>query len=88
MLQGFPSCAGNYWPIENGAVADLIKGQDAVSTLPFFVADRFGVVNGAIRVNSTATRWQLPAGTYYQGDTTITMWVKKNTCAQYGPYGI
>jgi hypothetical protein len=88
MLQGYPSCAGNYWPIGSGEVTDMIGGQSASSQSPLFVADRFGAVNGAIRVNSAATSWQLPVDIYYQGDTTITMWVYKKSCVQNGPYGI
>jgi hypothetical protein len=83
------SCLGHYWPIANRTVIDTITGQLATSKgSPKFVADRNGQANGAIWVNgSLATAWQLPAGIYIQGDTTVTMWVKKIAC-QYGCYGM
>jgi hypothetical protein len=74
------SCMGNYWPIESGTVTDKITGQSATSLSPQFVADRFGLANGAILVKSVDNAWTLPVGRYYQGDTTITMWVKKLAC--------
>jgi hypothetical protein len=51
------------------------------------VADRNGVLNGAILVNSSSSAWQLPVDTYFQSDSTITLWVKKQAC-QDGIYGI
>jgi hypothetical protein len=81
------SCAGHYWPIGNNAVTDTITGLSATSLgSPQFVTDRNGVANGAIWVNSLTTAWQLPVDTYYQGDTTVTMWLKKMAC-QEGNYG-
>jgi hypothetical protein len=81
------SCAGHYWPIANQSVTDVITGLNATSLgSPQFVTDRNGVANGAIWVNSIATAWQLPVDTYYQGDTTVTMWLKKVAC-QFGVYG-
>jgi hypothetical protein len=79
-------CVGNYWPIGNQSVTDVITGQGATSDSPLFVTDRFGVTDGAIQVNSNANSWQLPAGKYFQGDTTVTLWVKKFECS-YNPYG-
>jgi hypothetical protein len=80
-------CVGHYWPIGNRAVTDLITGRNGTSQTPQFVADRNGVANGAIWVNgSVETTWQLPADTYFQGDTTMTMWVKKIACIS-GSFG-
>jgi hypothetical protein len=81
------ACVGNYWPVGNGAVTDVIGGKNATSSSPLFVADRFGSTNGSIRVNSVATAWQLPSAPYVQGDTTITLWLLKNTCVAWAPYG-
>jgi hypothetical protein len=83
------TCSGHYWPIANQTVTDVITGLNATSLgSPQFVTDRNGVANGAIWVNGTmATAWQLPVDTYFQGDTTITMWVKKIAC-QVVPYGM
>jgi hypothetical protein len=68
-------------------VQDTITGQFAASDSPSFVADRFGVANAAILISGTGT-WTLPQGSYYQGDTTVTMWVNKLTCTLvYGVYG-
>jgi hypothetical protein len=67
---------------------DTITGMQSVSGSPTFVADRFGVANGAVLVNSVATAWQLPAAVYVQGDVTITMWVNKQGCpSPAGTYG-
>jgi hypothetical protein len=81
------SCVGNYWPIGNGAVTDLVGGKSANSTSPVFVTDRFGIANGAIRVNNSFTAWKLPSAPYVQGATTITLWVLKNKCIPWAPYG-
>jgi hypothetical protein len=80
------ACVGNYWPIGNGAVTDLIGSKNATTSSPVFVTDRFGSANGSIRVNSAATAWQLPSAPYIQGPTTITMWLSKNTCVTWGAY--
>jgi hypothetical protein len=58
----------------------VITGENATSSSPQFVTDRSGVAKGAIQVNSSASAWQLPPGRYFQGDTTVTMWVKKIEC--------
>jgi hypothetical protein len=63
----------NYWPISGGTVKDVITMKYALSSSPLFVTDRFGAANGAIRVNSMATSWQVSPGIYYQSDTTTTM---------------
>jgi hypothetical protein len=81
-------CVGNYWPVTNGAVSDTVGGMNATCSLPRFTTDRFGVANEAITVMSSADSWRLPFGRYYQGDTTMTMWVNKLQCSSYGPYGI
>jgi hypothetical protein len=80
------SCVSNYWPVKDNAVTDLIEGRNAKSDSPQFVKDRFGLANGAIFVNSLKTAWQIPTGRYFQGDSTLTMWVKKQTCIT-GNYG-
>jgi hypothetical protein len=35
------------------------------------------VADGAIQVDSERTAWRLPPGSYFKGDTTLTMWVKR-----------
>jgi hypothetical protein len=58
-------------------VTDIVTAKQATSLgSPQFVPDRNGVVNSAILVNSTFSAWQLPVDTYFQGDTTVTLWVK------------
>jgi hypothetical protein len=81
-------CLAHHWPIGNNAVTDAITGKSATSYggSPQFAADRNGVINGAILVNSSSSAWKLPEDTYFQGDTTLTLWVKKNA-RQYGDYG-
>jgi hypothetical protein len=83
----FAACGGHYWPVENNAMSDVIGGKNAVSLKPQFVEDRFGLKNQAILINSSESAWQLPSGRYFQGDTTLTMWIKKNEC-KIGNYGI
>jgi hypothetical protein len=73
--------------VNNNSVEDLISGKQGNSDSPQFFTDRFGTVNGSIYVNSIATVWKLPAGAYFQGDTTLTMWVKKMACSSGGSYG-
>jgi hypothetical protein len=74
-------CLAHYWPIDNKTVLDVITGQFSTSKgSPQFVTDRNGLASGAILLNSSSSAWQLPVDTYFQGDTTITMWVKKITC--------
>jgi hypothetical protein len=78
-------CLTHYWPIGK-TVTDVITGQSATSKSPLFAADRNGITSAALWVNgSEATSWQLPVDTYFQGDTTVTMWVKKIAC-QPGRY--
>jgi hypothetical protein len=80
------SCVGHYWPVENKAVEDVIGHQSATSNgSPQFTRDRFGVVDGALRIYSSSTAWRLPHGRYIKGDTTITMWVKDIECGGYHP---
>ncbi len=74
------TCIANYWPIVNSLVLDPIGGMNATSTTPQFVTDRFGTLNSAIHVNSAASAWTLPAGSYTQGDFTATLWVQRNIC--------
>jgi hypothetical protein len=76
----YPSCLAHYWSIENESVNDLVGGKHASSASPQFITDRNGMANGAILINSSSSIWQLPEHNYFQGDTTITMWVKKNAC--------
>jgi hypothetical protein len=60
-------------------VTDTITGKQATSLgSPQFVPDRNGMANGAILINSDSSSWQLPVDAYFQGDTTVTMWVKGN----------
>jgi hypothetical protein len=82
------ACLGHYWPIGNQSVTDTVTGKSATSNgSPRFISDRNGVADGALWVNgSAATAWQLPTDTYFQGDTTVTMWLKKSLC-QSGSYG-
>jgi hypothetical protein len=69
-------------------VTDTITGKQATSLgSPQFVPDRNGLANGAILVNSTASSWQLPVDTYFQGDTTVTLWVKTICSSSYVPFG-
>jgi hypothetical protein len=76
---GGAKCVGHYWPIGNQMVTDIVTGKQATSLgSPQFVTDRNGSANGAILVNSTSSAWQLPVDTYFQGDTTVTLWVKAN----------
>jgi hypothetical protein len=79
-------CLVHYWPIRKQSVTDTITCKNATSSNPLFAKDRFGVANEAIWVNSSAANgWHLPQSKYFQGDTTVTMWVKKITC-RYGYY--
>jgi hypothetical protein len=84
------SCVGNYWPVRNNAVEDMIGGKSAYSPQPQFATDRFGALNGSVLVNSEISALVLPDGFYIQGDTTVTMWVKKIICggffSSHGPY--
>jgi hypothetical protein len=64
-------CLGHYWPIGNQTVKDTITGQQATSLgSPQFVADRNGLADGAILVNSTCQSWHLLSrrhDSYYVG---------------------
>jgi hypothetical protein len=74
----------------DSAVNDLIDGENATSLSPQFSTDRNGAINGSIWVNSNQSAWQFPSGTYFKGDFTITLWVKKVVCGDsnygYNPY--
>jgi hypothetical protein len=69
----------------------VITGFKATSLWPHFVTDRNGIENGATEINSTYNIWKLPVDTYFQGDTTVTMWVKRIGsyigCLGSGTYG-
>jgi hypothetical protein len=75
-------CVGHYWPIENQKVTDTITGKQATSLgSPQFAPDRNGIAYGAILINSTSSVWQLPADNYFQGDTSVSMWINnKKPC--------
>jgi hypothetical protein len=82
----------HYWPIGDNTVTDTITGKTAASKSPQFSLDRYDVLNGAAWVDSDDSAWQLPAGAYFNGDTTVTMWVKKIKCGggdslDLGAYG-
>ena len=67
----------NYWSFDNN-VNDL-KGGKTLSnpsdpTLISFVNDRFGNFNSALILNRGY--YQLPSGTYFQVDYTLSLWVK------------
>jgi hypothetical protein len=78
----------HYWPIVNKTVVDIVGNHNATSNgSPQFDQDRFGVADGALRIDSKETAWQLPPGRYVKGDTTITMWVKKIECIKDANFG-
>jgi hypothetical protein len=67
---------------------DLVTASQATSLgSPQFVPDRNGVANSAILVNSSSSAWQLPVDTYFQGDTTVTLWVKTMSIFYYEAFG-
>jgi hypothetical protein len=69
----------------NQAVMDLVTASQATSLgSPQFVPDRNGVANSAILVNSSSSAWQLPVDTYFQGDTTVTLWAKRVSACPSG----
>jgi hypothetical protein len=78
--------------VENTVVLDVITNKTATSSYPMFMNDRFGIKNGALSIVSEGTAWSLPEDTYIQGDTTVTMWVRKNRCGgsstYFAPFGI
>jgi hypothetical protein len=80
-------CVGNYWPVTNDRVIDIVGGMNATCSSPTLASDRFGVANEAITVTGQSTAWNLPVGHYFQGDTTMTMWVNKVACSNNGPFG-
>ncbi len=86
------SCMSHYWPVEKGEVSDIIGGKDAKSMgEPQFVPDRFGIEDSAIHVNSEKSVWQLPTDTYFEGESTLTLWAYKNNISDIGglsTYGI
>jgi hypothetical protein len=74
-------CVGHYWPIGDQMVTDKITGKQATSLgSPKFVPDRNGLANQAILVDDYFSSWQLPEDTYFQGDTSVSMWVKRTYC--------
>jgi hypothetical protein len=82
------SCLRHYWPVTDNAVEDVIGENSAVPNgWPRFTKNRFGVVNEAIRINDKAHAWRLPQGSYFQSNTTLTMWLRKIKCKEWAPYG-
>ncbi len=63
----------------NSAI-DVINGKDLASAQPTFVPDRNGQSTGAIAVRDMSTYWLAPAGVYFLGDFTFTVWAKMNSC--------
>ena len=66
----------NYWPLENNTLdmkgtAHLYNGVNAS-----FTKDRFENENSAIRL--TYGYYQVPAGVYFSGDFTISIWIRLN----------
>jgi hypothetical protein len=83
----YPSCITHYWPIQDDDARDVIGGKNAYSYSPQFAEDRMGFENGSILINSRLSGWQLPDGVYFQGDTTLTLWVNKVECGTGSSYG-
>jgi hypothetical protein len=64
----------NYWPLDNH-VNDTVGGAHMYNGYNFeFVSDRFGDPNSAIRF--TEGYYQIPPGVYFNGDYTISVWIK------------
>jgi hypothetical protein len=64
-----------------GEQAQIVPAAAGQQSAYFDTEDRNGVVaNGATRINGSSG-WKLPpVATYFQGDTTLTLWVKKLVC--------
>ncbi|CAF0727765.1 unnamed protein product [Brachionus calyciflorus] len=65
----------NYWPIYNSLLSDLIESKDLYEPVNAgFTSDRFGNNGAAIALNKG--HYKVPQGVYFNGDFTVTSWVK------------
>jgi hypothetical protein len=64
----------NYWPIDYHVNDTVSKANMYNGVNVEFVEDRFGNPNSAIRF--TEGYYQVPSGVYFNGDFTISLWVK------------
>ena len=64
----------NYWPMDN-QLTDIVGGANMYNGYNVeFVKDRFGNSNSAIRF--TEGYYQVPPGVYFNGDFTVSVWIK------------
>ena len=71
----------NYWPIENN-VNDQVGGANMYNgNSASFTTDRFGSPNSAISLISGY--YQVPAGVYFKGDLTISLWIKSRVLVDW-----
>ena len=64
----------NYWPIDNHVNDTVSKANMYNGINVDFVQDRFGNPNSAIRFSSGS--YEMKPGFYFNGDFTISLWVK------------
>ena len=73
-ILSFDNALTNYWPMDNHVndtvgAANMYNGYNVQ-----FTKDRFGNENSAIRFSNGF--YQVPSGFYYNGDFTISVWIK------------